>query len=192
MWLPTKATSSSKVAGQGSKLNHPSSSLLQAPAEGSQMIPSHMTLGTQRPSDSCPSTQIRSILLEDRNHFSLLTAFPRAGTWPLQRLGIGGRYRNMRRVALNLVLVCHGICGGWEESCLLYSSKNSVFSPWQYPPLGGVAWMSRGEVLNRCLALPSRPHYLTEPSTSHFQLTTSPRPLGLSLEIMDPEPWQAA
>ena len=140
VWLPTKATSSSKVAGQGSKLNHPSSSLLQAPAEGSQMIPSHMTLGTQRPSDSCPSTQIRSILLEDRNRFSLLTAFPRAGTWPLQRLGIGRRYRNMCLVARNLVLVCHGICGGWEESCLLYSSKNSKFShpgnihPWEAWP----------------------------------------------------------
>lgn len=83
----------------------PPYSLLQGPADGSQVIPSHITLGTQRPSDSCPSTQIRSILLEDGHRFPLLTAFPRAGTWPLQRLGVGGRYRNRYLVAQNLVLV---------------------------------------------------------------------------------------
>lgn len=105
VWLPTKATSSSKVTGQGSKLNHHHYGLLQAPADCSQVIPSHMTLGTQRPSDSCPSTQIRSILLEDRHPFPLLRASPRAGTWPLQRLGVGGRYRNRYLVAQNLVLV---------------------------------------------------------------------------------------
>lgn len=35
--------------------------------EGSLVIPSHTALGTQRPSDSCPSTRIRSTFLEDRN-----------------------------------------------------------------------------------------------------------------------------
>lgn len=53
--------------------------------------------------------------------------------------------------------------------------------------------MSQGEVLNRCLApFQADPHYLTEPLLPHSQLTTSPRSLGLSLENMDPEPWQAA
>lgn len=36
----------------------------------------------------------------------MLLRFPRARALHLQRLGIGGRYRNMHLLALNLALVC--------------------------------------------------------------------------------------
>jgi len=82
----------------------PPPGFLQAPARKADSLPP-TALGTQRPLDCCPST--RKTFLEDRNCCSLLLRFPRARTLPLQRLGTGGRYRNMHLLPLNLALVCH-------------------------------------------------------------------------------------
>lgn len=73
---------------------------------------------------------------------------PGLGPCPLQRLGITDRYGNMHLLAQNLALMCHGVCGCWEEGVLSISIKTfslpgnfSLLDEWSQCP-GEKIWVN--------------------------------------------------